>query len=102
MNSFKELLGPCLVCKRMPQGKSFGVTPDKAVCERCYGERPAEVEAVFSQVDQAAQEVELRLAEAHLESLKAQEADLKDSIKLAIGRIKELKALAAQDEKAAA
>jgi hypothetical protein len=91
MNSFKELQAPCLVCKRMPPGKSFGITPEQAVCEKCYGERPAEVEAVFNQVDQAAQEIELRLAETRLDALKAQEVEIKESLKAANAVVRELK-----------
>lgn len=92
MNTFKELQAPCLVCKQVRPGTAFGITPTQAVCFKCYGERPAEVEAAFGLADRVDRQAELELAEAHLEGLKIQEVEIKESIKLALARIKEIKA----------
>lgn len=40
MNTFQYLLGPCLVCGRMPPGTAHGITPHQAVCDTCWVDEP--------------------------------------------------------------
>jgi hypothetical protein len=55
VNKFKQLGGPCLLCKKMPSGIAYGITPAMAVCATCATEKPEEAEAALEKAEKGPQ-----------------------------------------------
>lgn len=91
LNSFKQLLEPCLVCRQVRPGTAFGITPQQAVCHKCYGERPDEVRAAFNQIDQInSDQSKIDFLQARIDSLLAQQSEIDQSLKSALAELEKL------------